>query len=186
MTMMNAQVVHDFGSADQAFSLERLPIPKINNKQMLIRVLASSVNPVDCKLRRGIYPSSMPAMPAILHGDVVGEVVECGSLVEKFAIGDMIYGCAGGFKGRQGAIAEYMVVDPELIALKPKNLTPTQSACLPLVGITAWLALFDRGKIQPNQKVLIHAASGGVGSIDRKSTRLNSSHSTLSRMPSSA
>jgi NADPH2:quinone reductase len=104
-------------------------------------------------------------MPAILHSDVVGEVIECGSLVEKFALGDMVYGCAGGFKGSQGAIAEFMLVDPELMALKPKNLTPTQSACLPLVGITAWLALFDRAKIQSNQQVLIHAASGGVGSI---------------------
>ncbi|MFC3908061.1 zinc-dependent alcohol dehydrogenase family protein [Legionella dresdenensis] len=164
-TMMYAQVVRAFGPAAQAFGLEQVPIPKVNEKQMLIRVLASSVNPVDCKLRSGIYPAAMPEMPAILHSDVVGEVVQCGSAVQQFALGDIVYGCAGGFKGTQGAIAEYMLVDPALMALKPENLTVIESASLPLVGITAWLALFDKANIQPGQKVLIHAASGGVGSI---------------------
>lgn len=164
-TTMYAQVIRAFGTATEAFELTKIPLPVMAAQQMRIRVLASSVNPVDCKLRSGVYPAAVPEMPAILHSDVVGEVVEKGSMVTRFNIGDRVYGCAGGFKGSQGALAEFMVVDPDLMAITPKNLSVLECAALPLVSITAWLALFTRAKIHEGQNVLVHAAAGGVGSI---------------------
>lgn len=165
MKTMKAQVVNAFGAASDAFKEEDIPIPNINDHQMLIKVAASSINPVDCKIRSGLYSSIAPKFPAILHSDVAGTVVKIGKTVSQFNVGDEVYGCAGGFTGTQGAIAEYMSVDPHLMALKPKTLSLVESASLPLVAITAWLALIDRAQIHANQTVLVHAASGGVGSI---------------------
>lgn len=164
-TRMKAQIVKAFGPAKKAFTLEEIPIPEVDDHHILIKVAASSVNPVDCKIRSGLYSSVAPAFPAILHGDVAGTVVALGKAVSQFKMGDEVYGCAGGFIGTQGALAEYMLVDPQLMALKPKTLSLVQSASLPLVAITAWLALIDRTKIHAGQTVLVHAASGGVGSI---------------------
>jgi NADPH:quinone reductase len=161
---MVAQVLKNFGPASEAFELSVIKIPTANTEQMLIKVEASSVNPVDCKIRSGLYKVTAPDSPTILHGDVAGTVVRVGSNVTKFKVGDLVYGCAGGFKGSQGALAEYMVVDPDLMAIRP-NLSAVECASLPLVAITAWEALIERANIQPNQKVLIHAASGGVGSF---------------------
>ncbi len=161
---MKAQVIEQFGGS-KVFTLRELPLPRIESNQVLIQVHASSVNPVDIKIRSGVHRALAPDFPAILHGDVAGIVVQAGKEVKHIKEGDAVFGCAGGFKGTNGAIAEYMVADPQLLAHKPITLTMAQAAALPLVAITAWEALVDRAKLKSNQTILIHAAAGGVGHI---------------------
>lgn len=142
--------------------------PKIKSGHVLIEVKATSLNPVDHKILTadiGINPDS----PAILHMDVSGIVVEVADDIQTFKIGDEVYGCAGGLQsnlGRlDGALADYMIADAKLIALKPKTLDFGTSAALPLVSITAFEGLFDRMHIQKDDYILIHGATGGVGHI---------------------
>nr|WP_089966503.1 zinc-dependent alcohol dehydrogenase family protein [Lihuaxuella thermophila] len=140
--------------------------PKVLPGHVLIRVAASSVNPIDMKIRSGFVPALAPAFPAVLHGDVAGVIEETGEGVTSFQPGDEVYACAGGFKNTPGgALADYMLADARLVAHKPKSLSFREAAALPLVSITAWEALIDRAQIQPGQKVLIHGAAGGVGHV---------------------
>ncbi|MBD2308375.1 zinc-dependent alcohol dehydrogenase family protein [Chroococcidiopsis sp. FACHB-1243] len=161
---MKAQAIVSFGEPS-VFQTIELPKPEVIPGHVLIRVAATSVNPVDFKLRRGAMPAIAPEFPAVLHGDVAGVVEAVGEGVTTFKPGDEVYGCAGGFKGMGGALAEYMLADADLLALKPKSLSMKEAAALPLVAITAWESLIYRAKIQPGQKVLVHAATGGVGHI---------------------
>lgn len=161
---MKAQAISSFGDCS-VFETIELPKPKIKPGYVLIRVEATSVNPVDCKLRSGKYGAISPPFPAILHSDVAGIIDEVGANVTAFSVGDEVYGCAGGFKDESGALAEYMLADARLIAKKPKKLSMVEAAALPLVAITAWEALFEKIKIKPEQKILIHAGVGGVGHI---------------------
>lgn len=94
------------------------------------------MNPVDTKLRQH-GPPSTPPLPAVLHGDVAGVITEFGEGVTRFQVGDEVYGCAGGIRGTGGALAEYMVADADLLAMKPESLTFAEAAALPLVSITA-------------------------------------------------
>ncbi|MBA4495232.1 zinc-dependent alcohol dehydrogenase family protein [Paenactinomyces guangxiensis] len=139
--------------------------PKVQPGHVLIRVAATSVNPIDNKIRSGFVPALAPAFPAVLHGDVAGVIEEVGEGVTTFQSGDEVYACAGGVKGYGGALADYMLANAELVAHKPKSLSFTEAAALPLVCITAWEALIDRAQILPGQKVLIHGATGGVGHV---------------------
>lgn len=161
---MKTQAVPHFGDYS-VFEAIEIPKPKVTPGSVLIRVIATSVNPVDCKLRAGNFPQITPEFPAILHGDVAGIVEEVGRDVTGFRIGDEVYGCAGGVKGENGALAEFMLVDARLIAIKPKSLSMAEAAALPLVSITAWEALFEKIKISTGQKILVHAGVGGVGHI---------------------
>lgn len=161
---MKAQAIAQFGEPN-VFQTMDLPRPEVIPGHVLIRVAATSVNPVDFKLRRGAMPSVAPDFPAVLHGDVAGIVEEVGEGVTAFKRGDEVYGCAGGFKGMGGALAEYMLADADLVALKPKSLSMKAAAALPLVAITAWESLINRAKVQSGQTVLVHAATGGVGHI---------------------
>ncbi|ARB92011.1 zinc-dependent alcohol dehydrogenase family protein [Legionella longbeachae] len=161
---MKAQAISSFGDCS-VFETIELPKPTVKPGYVLIRVEATSVNPVDCKVRSGKYSQISPPFPAILHSDVSGIIEEVGPNVTEFSVGDEVYGCAGGFKDESGALAEYMLVDARLIAKKPKTLSMVEAAALPLVTITAWEALFEKIKIKPGQKVLIHAGIGGVGHI---------------------
>ncbi|PLR81682.1 zinc-dependent alcohol dehydrogenase family protein [Bacillus sp. V33-4] len=161
---MKAQVIHSFG-APSAFQLEELQKPEVVPGHVLIHVKATSVNPIDTKVRSGAVPAAAPEFPAVLHGDVAGVVAEVGDGVTKFKAGDEVYGCAGGFKGLGGALAEFMLADVRLLAHKPKNITMEEAAAIPLVAITAWEALFNKGKISAGQDILIHAAAGGVGHV---------------------
>ena len=161
---MKAMVIQNFGEPS-VFELTELPIPEVTAGHVLIQVKATSVNPVDTKIRGGFIKAFAPDFPAVLHGDVAGIVVQVGDGVSEFKPGDEVYGCAGGFKGTGGALAEYMLADFRLLAHKPKNITMEQAAALPLVAITAWEALFDRGNLKGGQHVLIHAATGGVGHV---------------------
>ena len=162
-SQMQVQAIAAFGEPEVWQPLT-MPVPQIIPGHLLIRVAASSVNPVDCKIRRfGLEIA--PDLPAVLHSDVAGVVTAVGAGMSKFQVGDQVYACAGGVKGLGGALAEFLLADADLVALKPASLTIEQTAALPLVSITAWEALFDRGQLQAGQTVLIHAATGGVGSI---------------------
>jgi len=101
----------------------------------------------------------------VLHGDVAGVVSAVGPGVRSFVLGDEVYACAGGFVGTPGALAEYIAVDENLVALKPKSLSFAEAAALPLVVLTAWESLIDSAKIQPGEHVLVHGGTGGVGHI---------------------
>lgn len=165
---MRAIVLTRYGDP-QFFEEREVGTPAANDEQVLVEVAATSVNPVDTKIRRG-GRAMCPDLPAILHMDVAGTVVEVGSGVSRFQVGDEVFGCAGGLKtvaGEDlgGALAQYMCVDPRLIAHKPAGLSMIQAAALPLVTITAWEGLYRRARILPGQTVLVHGGAGGVGHI---------------------
>ena len=161
---MKAMQIKKFGNS-QEFLLQEVAKPKIIPKHVLIKVVATSVNPIDLKVRSGAVPAVAPSLPAILQGDVSGVITDVGEGVEDFKVGDEVYGCAGGFKGTGGALAEYMLVDVQLLAHKPKNLKLEDAAAIPLVGITAWESLFERGKLKKGDSILVHGGTGGVGHI---------------------
>lgn len=161
---MKAQIIEKFGEATE-FKVVDLPIPEVIPHHVLIRVLATSVNPVDYKIRGGIVPDIAPDFPAVLHGDVAGIIEKVGEGVNNFQPGDEVYGCAGGVKGMGGALAEYMLADAALIAKKPKSLNMRETAALPLVAITAWEGLIEKAQIQSGQTILIYGGTGGVGHI---------------------
>jgi NADPH2:quinone reductase len=161
---MLAQVIYKTGGPE-VFEIINMPIPELSRGHVLIKVAATSVNQIDCKIRSGVVAGIGPDFPAILQGDVAGVVEAVGPEVSEFKVGDEVYGCAGGFHGLGGALAEYMAADVRLLAKKPKTLSMTESAALPLVGITAWEALFDKAVLTKGQKVLVHGGIGGVGHI---------------------
>ena len=161
---MKAIIIEQFGSPE-TFKAVDLATPDVLPHHVLIQVAATSVNPVDYKIRQGVAADIAPSFPAVLHGDVAGTIVAVGASVDQFNVGDEVYACAGGVKGTSGALAEYMLADVRLVARKPKSLTMAEAAALPLVSITAWEGLIDRAKVQPGQKVLVYGATGGVGHI---------------------
>ncbi|MBD1918332.1 MULTISPECIES: zinc-dependent alcohol dehydrogenase family protein [Cyanophyceae] len=161
---MKAIVIQQFGNPN-VFQPTEVPTPELVQGHLLIRVAATSVNPVDVKIREGAVADIAPVFPAILHGDVAGVVEAVGEGVTHFQIGDEVYGCVGGVKGTAGALAEYVLADADLVAHKPRSLTMTETAALPLVSITAWEGLIDRAQIQANQRVLVYGSTGGVGHI---------------------
>ena len=157
-------VVREFGGPE-VLELREVPRPAAGPGQVLVRVKASSVNPVDTKIRSGMLATIAPEAPSILGCDMSGIVVETGAGVTDFSPGDEVYGCAGGVKGCPGALAEYMAADASLVARKPQSLTWEQAAALPLVSITAWDGLIDRAGAGPGQKILVHGGTGGVGHV---------------------
>lgn len=160
---MRAYVVETFGQPGQVKT--GLPVEQPKAHELLIEVHASGVNPVDTKIAGGLFETAAPALPAIIGMDMSGVVVGIGKDVKGFALGDEVFGCVGGLKGRPGTLAEYVVADARLVALKPKSLSMRQAAALPLVCITAWEGLIDRAKITHGQTVLIHSGAGGVGHV---------------------
>jgi NADPH2:quinone reductase len=160
---MKAIILPEHGGPE-LFRVEEVPKPETKAGHVLVRVVASSVNPVDFKIRQGLIPIG-PELPGILHGDMAGVVEEVGEGVEGFSTSDEVYGCVGGFKGLPGVLADYALADARLLAKKPSNLSMQEAAALPLVTITAWNALMDRARVREGQKVLVHAAAGGVGHV---------------------
>jgi NADPH2:quinone reductase len=132
--------------------------------QIKVRLKAAGVNPVDTKIRRnGVFYEN--ALPVVLGCDGAGEITEIGKAVSQFKPGDKVWFCNGGLGREQGNYAEYTVVDQRWASLMPKTLSFMEAAALPLVLITAWGALFDRGELRARQTVLVHAGSGGVGHV---------------------
>jgi NADPH:quinone reductase len=161
---MKALIIEKFGNPS-VFKEANLMTPDVLPHHVLIQVAATSVNPVDYKIRQGVAAGIAPSFPAVLHGDVAGTIAAVGAGVDQFNVGDEVYACAGGVKGTSGALAEYMLTDVHLVAHKPNSLTMAEAAALPLVSITAWEGLIDRAKVQPGQKVLVYGATGGVGHV---------------------
>jgi len=122
------------------------------------------VNPVDTKIRAN-GGALAPSLPAILGMDVAGVVEAVGAGVTGFAVGDAVYGCAGGLLALPGAYAEKIVVDARLMAKAPSRIPLRDAAALPLVAITAYEGLFDRARLQAGQRVLVHGGAGGVGHV---------------------
>ena len=157
---MKAIVIRGYGAAE-VLQYEDVEKPKIQPEQLLVKVHASSVNPIDWKTRKGMLSIlTGNKFPLILGFDVAGEVVEVGSQVTRFKVGDAIYGSTS-FPG--GAYAELAVVTESLAAPKPKNMSYEEAATVPLAALTALQALRDLGNIKSGQTVLINGASGGVG-----------------------
>ncbi|KOP25021.1 alcohol dehydrogenase [Hapalosiphon sp. MRB220] len=136
----------------------------VGETELLIHLRAAGVNPIDTKLRkRGtFYPDQMPA---ILGCDGAGVVEAVGAGVKNFSVGDEVYFCNGGLGAHQGNYAEYTTIDERFAAHKPKSVSFAVAAAAPLVLITAWEALYERGRLEPGDRVLIHAGAGGVGHV---------------------
>ena len=161
---MKAIVMAAIGDPD-VLKFQDIDEPEISTAtQIKVKLRAAGVNPVDTKIRRnGVFYEN--ALPAVLGCDGSGEVIELGSAVSQFKLGDKVWFCHGGLGREQGNYAEYTVIDQRWAALMPKTLSFMEAAALPLVLITAWGALFDRGGLQSGQTVLIHAGAGGVGHV---------------------
>ncbi|MGQ9838891.1 MAG: zinc-dependent alcohol dehydrogenase family protein [Cyanobacteriota bacterium] len=161
---MKAIVMHVPGGPE-VLQLQEVPDPQIRgDRELWIRLKAAGVNPIDTKLRqRGtFYPEEMPA---ILGCDGAGIVEAVGPDVRHFRVGDAVYFCQGGLGRQAGNYAEAVVVDERFVAPKPRSLSFAEAAAAPLVLITAWEALYDRGRLQAGQTVLIQGGAGGVGHV---------------------
>ena len=145
--------------------LADIPEPTIQSPtEILVRIKAAGINPIDTKLRsRGTFHPDR--LPSILGCDGAGIVEAIGIGVTKFKIGDQVYFCNGGLGAHQGNYAELTTIDEKFAAHKPKSLTFEEAAAAPLVLLTAWEALYDRGNLAPSANVLIHAGAGGVGHV---------------------
>ncbi|WP_158943535.1 zinc-dependent alcohol dehydrogenase family protein [Granulicella sp. S190] len=150
---------------DAEFSVVDLPRPVPLSGQVLVRVHASGVNPLDTKIRAGKAPHAKQPLPAVLGLDMAGVVEEIGDGVTSFRPGDEVYGMVGGVGGLQGTLAEFVLGNADLLALKPKALSMREAAALPLITITAWEGIVDRAGVHAGQKVLVHAGAGGVGHV---------------------
>lgn len=159
---MNALILENYG---EPFVHAKIDRPKPAGGEVLVRVKASGLNPLDAKIKAGEAEHVKQPLPAILGIDMAGIVVEVGEDVTGFAPGDKVYGMTGGVAGIQGSLAEYVAVDAELIARKPRNLTMREAAAIPLGFITAWEGLVDKAKVYAGKKVLVHGGAGGVGQM---------------------
>jgi NADPH2:quinone reductase len=147
------------------FILTETGLPTISAGQVLVRIKASGVNPLDIKIRTGNAEHARVGLPAILGMDMAGVVEAVGADVTTFKPGDQVYGAAGGVGDLQGSLATFAAVDPDLLAIKPVNLSMREAAALPLGVITAWEGLVDRARVHAGHRVLVHAGVGGVGHL---------------------
>lgn len=159
---MKAMVIKSFGGPE-VFEQREVPKPIPELKQVLVKVLATSVNPIDYQTRRGDYKAFVQ-LPAIIGSDVSGVVEAIGEAVTDFEVGDEVYYTPQTFSG-DGSYAEYHVADESIVARKPSNISHLEAASLSVTGGTSWESLFVRGKLGVGESILIHAGAGGVGSI---------------------
>ncbi|MEV0724990.1 alcohol dehydrogenase catalytic domain-containing protein [Micromonospora purpureochromogenes] len=159
---MLAAVLREFGTPLRA---EQIDQPVAGAGQVLVRVMASGVNPLDTKIQAGKAPHSRIELPAVLGLDLAGVVAALGPEVTGFELGDEVYGLTGGVGDLQGSLAEYAAVDARLLARKPRTLSMRAAAALPLAVITSWEGLVDRAGVRAGQKVLVHGGAGGVGHV---------------------
>lgn len=171
---MKAVRIHEYGD-ESVLRFEDAPRPVCAADDVLIRVVGSSVNPVDWKIRRGYLKEMIPyAMPFIPGWDVSGVVEEIGSKVSRFKVGDAVYSRPD--IARNGTYAEFIAVREPEVAFKPRTVSHIEAAVLPLAGITAWEGLVNVGKVAPGQRVLVHAAAGGVGSLAVQIAKAHGAH----------
>ncbi len=158
---MKAAVIYRYGPA-YSFKINDMPEPTLGESEVLVKVKASSVNPVDWKIRQGkLKLITGYDFPKVLGADFAGEVVSTGSPDSRYKPGDKVFGMERAVKG--GAYAGYITVKEKYIAPKPESMSFEEAAAIPLAGMTALQGLRDQGKLAPDDKVLINGASGGVG-----------------------
>lgn len=163
METIKAVRIHAYGGPEQLVYADA-PKPEPAADELLVRVHAASINPVDWKVRQGYLKDFIPyQLPMIPGWDVSGVVEAVGSAVTDFKVGDEIYSRPD--LARDGSYAEYMVLRASEAAYKPQSIDHLHAAAVPLTGLTAWHSLFEAGKLEAGQKVLIHAAAGGVGTL---------------------
>jgi alcohol dehydrogenase len=161
--IVKAFIIERYGSAERVRAAD-MPEPQVGEDEVLVQVHAAGVNPLDVKIRNGEFKLLLPyRLPLILGHDVAGVVVRVGAGVSRFKPGDEVY--ARPDDGRIGTFAEFISVNQNSLADKPRNLGMEAAASLPLTGLTAWQALVEKGGLRKGQKVLIHAGSGGVGTF---------------------
>ena len=156
---MRAERIHSFGGPE-VLRFESVPKPKPKENEILVHVHAASVNPVDWKIREG-HLGQFP-LPMIMGSDFSGVVAEIGPRVEEFRVGQAVFGTVA---DESGSYAEFAIAPVLQAAEKPPKLPHTQAAALPTAGLTAWQALYEHGGLRERQKILIHAAAGGVGAF---------------------
>lgn len=160
---MKAVGFNQYGKAEVMQQME-LPLPEITANQVLVKMKATSINPIDWKLRQGYLQKMLPwSFPIVVGWDAAGVIVKVGSQVKNWQVGDEIF--ARPETTNRGTYAEYTAIDSRFLAKKPASITFSQAAAVPLAGLTAWQALFVHGRLQNGQKVLIQAGAGGVGSF---------------------
>ena len=160
---MKAFIVDRYGK-DVPLRAGELPAPVPSEHEVLISVRAAGINPIDSKIKAGEFKLILPfTAPFVLGRDLAGVVTAVGSAVRRFAPGDEVYASLG--KANTGAFAELVAVNEDEVALKPAGLSMAEAAALPMVTLTAWQALVEKADVRPGDRVLIHAGSGGVGSI---------------------
>ena len=158
---MKAFVVEHYGK--DGLRAADVPEPEVGDGDVLVKVSASSINPLDKMVRNGEFKQLLKYQtPFVLGHDVAGVVTKVGSAVRDFQVGDEVYARPRDL--RIGTFAEYIAIDQDDVARKPDSLTLHQAAAVPLVSLAAWQALVDRAQVKPGQKVLVHAGSGGLGS----------------------
>ena len=157
---MKAAILEAYNSP---FRIADIARPAPAKGQVLVRVQASGINPLDTKIRAGGAPHAQHPLPEVLGLDLAGTVAAVGEGVSGFKVGDEVYGLTGGVGGHQGSLAQYAAVDARLLAEKPSNLSMREAAAVPLVFITAWEGLVDRAQVRPGMKVLVQGGGGGVG-----------------------
>lgn len=163
MATMKAVRIHSYGGSD-VLVYEDAPRPSIADDEILVRVHAAAINPVDWKIREGYLKQMLDhQLPVILGWDVSGIVEEVGSHVKDFQVGDAVYSRPD--LTRNGAYAQYIAIRAAEVAAKPQSIDYIAAASVPLAGLTAWQALFDQANLSAGQTVLIHAAAGGVGTF---------------------
>lgn len=160
---MKAVRIHQYGGRE-VLSIDDIPVPTIAPDEVLVRVVAASINPVDWKVREGYLAQMIPhALPLNLGWDVSGVVEQVGAQVTDWQVGDAVFSRPD--LARNGTYAEYVAIRAGECARKPRTISHVEAASLPLAGITAWEAMMDAAKVGPGQRVLVQAGSGGVGSL---------------------
>ena len=161
--MMKAVVMNEYGGPE-VLKYQDAPQPEPNDDEILVRVIAAAVNPVDTYVRQGMFGKrALDNRPAILGYDIAGIVDKIGANAKRFKKGDAVYSYLSVMRG--GGYAEFAIAKESETGLKPKNLSFDEAAAVPLAATTAWQALIDSAKIDKGQTVLIHGGSGGVGSF---------------------
>jgi alcohol dehydrogenase len=165
---MKAVQMKGYGSSDEVIEInENAPAPNDPSAgKVLVKIKAAAINPVDWKIREGYMQQMIPLQfPSPLGMDFSGVIEKVGQGVSQFRQGDEVYGQASIMSGGSGAFAEMALANPDSIAHKPKSLSHPEAAGLPLVGVSAWLALVETINLQKSQKILIHGGAGGIGSV---------------------
>jgi NADPH:quinone reductase-like Zn-dependent oxidoreductase len=158
---MKAAILTEYGNDPEVADVDR---PNLTDDSVMVEVHAAAINPIDWIVMAGHMQAMLPyELPWIVGYDVSGVVVEVGPDARGFSTGDEVFARAGGMQA--GTMAEYSAVKASEIAIKPSNISHAEAASIPLAGLTAWQALFDKGGLQSGQRVLIHAGSGGVGTL---------------------